>query len=106
MKELKIQKEKNQLQNEVNQFNSILRKQIENSSTNLKYQVKFLANLRKEIYENINQLQHKALLIRAAEILQKKYPTSKFIWFRGRTFSVSELEKDRRQEFEDWIKRP
>ena len=36
--------------------------------------------------------------------LCEKYPTTEFIWFRGRTFSVSELEKDRRQEFEDWIK--
>jgi hypothetical protein len=38
------------------------------------------------------------------KILQKKYPTAEFIWFRARSFSVSELEKDRRQEFEDWIK--
>ena len=38
------------------------------------------------------------------KLLQKKYPTSKFIWFRGRDFSVSELEKERIPEFEDWIK--
>jgi hypothetical protein len=38
------------------------------------------------------------------KILQKKYPAAEFTWFRGRTFSVSELEKDRLQEFEDWIK--
>ena len=38
------------------------------------------------------------------KLLRNKFPTTEFIWFRGRTFSVSELEKDRRQEFEDWIK--
>ena len=38
------------------------------------------------------------------KILRKKYPTAEFIWFRGKSFSVSELEKERRSEFEDWIK--
>ena len=38
------------------------------------------------------------------KMLKEKYPTTEFIWFRGKTFSVSELEKDSRQEFEDWIK--
>ena len=36
--------------------------------------------------------------------LRERYPTTEFVWFRGRTFSVSELEKDRLKEFEDWIK--
>jgi len=39
------------------------------------------------------------------KILRRKYSTTDFIWFRGSTFSVSELEKDRLHEFEDWIKR-
>jgi hypothetical protein len=38
------------------------------------------------------------------KLLRNKFPTAEFIWFRGKTFSVSELEKDRRPEFEDWIK--
>lgn len=38
------------------------------------------------------------------KLLRKKYPTSEFTWFRARSFSVSELEKERHQEFEDWIK--
>jgi hypothetical protein len=36
-------------------------------------------------------------------ILKEKYPDTEFTWFRGKSFSVSELEKNRRQEFEDWI---
>ncbi len=37
-------------------------------------------------------------------MLKERYPTSQISWFRGRTFSISELEKDRLSEFEDWIK--
>jgi hypothetical protein len=40
----------------------------------------------------------------AAQRLQERYPGLEFSWFLGKHFSVSELEKDRRQEFEDWIK--
>ncbi|MBN1189622.1 MAG: hypothetical protein JXA46_07715 [Dehalococcoidales bacterium] len=39
----------------------------------------------------------------AAQRLGERYPGLEFIWFYGNHFSVSELEKDRRQEFEDWI---
>jgi len=38
------------------------------------------------------------------KMLRNKFPTTEFIWFDGNSFSVSELEKDRLQEFEDWIK--
>ncbi len=44
------------------------------------------------------------ILTVAERILKKRYPTAQISWFRGRTFSVSELEKDRLPEFEDWIK--
>ena len=44
------------------------------------------------------------VLTAVENILRKKYPTAEFIWFRGKSFSVSELEKERRSEFEDWIK--
>jgi hypothetical protein len=38
------------------------------------------------------------------KLLRKKYPSAEFIWFRAKSFSVSELDKERLQEFEDWIK--
>ena len=45
------------------------------------------------------------LILNVAErILKEKYPTSKMSWFYSRTFSVSSLEPDRKEEFEDWIK--
>jgi hypothetical protein len=44
------------------------------------------------------------ILNTAARILKEKFPDIEFSWFRGNTFSVSELEKNRLQEFEDWVK--
>jgi hypothetical protein len=44
------------------------------------------------------------MLAVAAQRLKERYPDLEFSWFRGNAFSVSELEKARRQEFEDWIK--
>jgi hypothetical protein len=40
----------------------------------------------------------------AARKLKEKYPDIEFSWFRGEAFSVSEFEKSRLKEFEDWIK--
>jgi hypothetical protein len=40
----------------------------------------------------------------AAKRLKEKYPDIEFSWFRGNSFSVSNLEKKRLPEFEDWIK--
>ena len=37
-------------------------------------------------------------------ILKKRYPGAETSRFHARTFSVSALEKDRRGEFDDWIK--
>jgi len=39
----------------------------------------------------------------AAQRLKERYPDIEFSWFLGNQFSVSELEKDRVQEFKDWI---
>jgi hypothetical protein len=44
------------------------------------------------------------ILNTAAGILREKFPGIEFRWFKGNTFSVSELEKPRLSEFEDWIK--
>jgi hypothetical protein len=44
------------------------------------------------------------MLTTASRILKEKYPDTEFSWFRGHTFSVSELEKKVLPEFEDWIK--
>jgi hypothetical protein len=40
----------------------------------------------------------------AARRLKEKFPDIELSWFRGNTFCVSELEKHRLSEFDDWIK--
>jgi hypothetical protein len=44
------------------------------------------------------------ILKAASRLLKERYPDIEFVWFRGNTFSVSELEKNRLTEFEDWLK--
>ena len=40
----------------------------------------------------------------AERLLKEKYPTAETSYFHARTFSVSSLERDRKDEFDDWIK--
>jgi hypothetical protein len=44
------------------------------------------------------------ILKAASRQLKERFPDVEFSWFRGNTFSVSELEKNRLPEFEDWLK--
>jgi len=44
------------------------------------------------------------ILTVAMNRLKEKYPSIEFSLFRGTTFSVAELEKNRINEFDDWIK--
>ena len=38
------------------------------------------------------------------KILKERYPDAAISTFNARTFSVSALERDRKEEFDDWIK--
>jgi hypothetical protein len=40
----------------------------------------------------------------AEKILKRRYPDAMTSWFNARSFSVSALEKDRKEEFDTWIK--
>jgi hypothetical protein len=40
----------------------------------------------------------------AEKILKERYPGAVMSRFNARTFSVSALERDRKEEFDDWIK--
>jgi hypothetical protein len=45
------------------------------------------------------------LILNATErILKERFPTSEISWFRARTFSVSSLEPENLEKFDDWIK--
>jgi len=38
------------------------------------------------------------------KILKERYPDAEISMFNARTFSVSALERDRKEEFDNWIK--
>jgi len=40
----------------------------------------------------------------AERLLKEKYPTAETSYFHARSFSVSSLARDRKDEFDDWIK--
>jgi hypothetical protein len=40
----------------------------------------------------------------AERLLKEKYPDVDISYFYARTFSVSSLERDRKEEFDDWVK--
>ena len=40
----------------------------------------------------------------AERLLKEKYPDVDISYFYARTFSVSSLEHDRKEEFDDWVK--
>jgi hypothetical protein len=44
------------------------------------------------------------ILKAASRKLKEKYPDIEFTWFRGTTFSVSELEKNRLSDFDEWLR--
>ena len=45
------------------------------------------------------------IILNAVEkILKERYPDAGITMFHSRTFSVSALERDRKEEFDDWIK--
>jgi hypothetical protein len=45
------------------------------------------------------------LILNAAErILKERYPSAKTSWFRAKSFSVSSLEPENLEKFDDWIR--
>ena len=45
------------------------------------------------------------LILNATErILKERFPTSEISWFRAKSFSVSSLEPENQERFDDWIK--
>jgi hypothetical protein len=44
------------------------------------------------------------ILLAASRKLKEKYPDIEFSWFRGTTFSASELEVGGKEKLEDWLK--
>lgn len=72
---LDITHEKQILEQELNSIFSVLRRVTETAlPTGIDAQLKIFQKLRADIYEDLNQLQHKALIIKAAELFQTEHP--------------------------------
>ncbi|MFN0082292.1 MAG: hypothetical protein ACKVOM_07200 [Ferruginibacter sp.] len=72
---LDIEKERTILINEMSNWFDKIKSHTENVPLDLNSQIKLLETIRKDLYENINQIQHSALIIKAAEELKIKYPS-------------------------------
>jgi flagellar hook protein FlgE len=87
---LNIETETEKLQTELDcwflKLQSELEKQISNE---LKNKIQLLSTIRVGFYENLNQYQHKALLIESAKILQNMFPQiNKWSWHPAQTSHV------------------
>lgn len=72
---LNIKHEKLILEQELHNLFSILRRATETHlPTGIDARINTLRKLRAEVYEDLNQLQHKALIIKAAELFQTEHP--------------------------------
>lgn len=81
MIELNIKSEKNILQKQLNSWYDRVSEHLLNRPNNFKDQLKHLSIIRKDVYEDLNQLQHKGLIIEVAEKLQNEFPQiNKWTW--------------------------
>lgn len=83
---LDINYEKQLLVDELNDWFNRTKGHLNLVPADLPSQINLLYSIRKDIYEDLNQLQHKALIIRAAEQLQTEFPQiNKWTWFPKQT---------------------
>ena len=72
----------NEVVNDARKLLATLRDQSVHDPTNASEAIKILENIRQEIYEHLNQIQHEYLIIRAAMWLQTNDPTlTRVSWF-------------------------
>ena len=75
-----------------NIFNSI-QQLTKNIPDNLNEQVSRLFQLRSEVYEELNQLQHKSLILTVAKLLKKEFPEiNRWTWHPKQTSNPDEAD--------------
>lgn len=81
------------LKDEINKMFAILRAESDNVPADSLDQVKRLFQIRSKIYEDLNQLQHKSLIILSAKELQKEYSkVTRWCWHPKQTSSIDEAD--------------
>ena len=92
-KELIIEEEKVKLKCDIKKIFTVIQSQTESIPKKLNDQVDSLFILHSEIYEDLNQLQHKSLIIVAAEILEKKFiEINRWCWHPEQTSDPDEAD--------------
>jgi len=88
-----IEKETENLKEGLNTLFDYLRRHTQTIPSTTDEQIMLLKNIRSNIYEDLNQLQHKALIIESAVILQKEYPKiNKWNWHPKQTSHPEEAD--------------
>ena len=83
---LNIAIEKDILKNELQEWFSVIRKHLSKNPLSVNDQIELLNEIRKDIYEDLNQLQHKSAIILIAEELQKEFPSiTEWYWHPKQT---------------------
>lgn len=83
---LDIQIEKDLLKQAINTWFSNMKQHIDAIPVDVNLQVELLSKIRMGLYENLNQLQHVALIIKVAERLQQMHPRiNKWHWHAKQT---------------------
>ena len=83
---LNIQEEKDFLKSDILNWFASLKENLDPIPDDLNSQVELLAKIRMGLYEDLNQLQHVALIIKVAEQLQKNFPKiTKWCWHAKQT---------------------
>jgi hypothetical protein len=70
---LDVKTEKLKLQNQIDDWFDKMQMYLDQRPKDTKGQIQHLAIIRKEVYEDLNQLQHKALILEVAERLQEEF---------------------------------
>ena len=93
MRELNLNREETNLENEIKNIFNVIRNHTQSTPPNLFLQIEKLLLLRSEIYEDLNQLQHKGLILKAAKLLQDEFPEiNRWSWHPKQTSSPNEAD--------------
>jgi len=89
MNELVIKSAETALKTDLSVWFKSIRRHLEANPSSLLAQVDLLSAMRNELYEDINQLQHRSLILAAAKFLAKKYPQiNKWAWHPEQTSHI------------------
>jgi hypothetical protein len=90
---MKLDEEELILKAEIANIFNTIRYRTETTPTEITQQVERLFLLRSEIYEDLNQLQHKSLILNAAKLLQNEFPgISSWSWHPKQTSHPDEAD--------------